>query len=414
MCAMCGCWLTAKQLSDTDDKDLTDLVGSALIRRGVARSTVHIARLLLAFAEAKQTSVVAGRSARVGRVVSVLGGRQQTTCRQHMRKVDRACSRLLYKFAHAAELTDMSSVSIPVTCTSLSSVAVAAATARLVHPSIFPRYHYPSPSSSASSTPCRTTTPRLARLPSAPTYRRASVQASAASLCPRSTPRWTATMTLSVRTTPSKTSRPLSAAAAFSVSPSAPDDDLLHTQFRLQQEHILQFAVANPVTYASPPSAPVPSTPSSDAATASAHGALSLQPSPTPGRKPPATAEAIDEKAATIVQTIERAFDDQAPRTVLPFLKHQVHLPPSFVAIALPMVEVLRARKPNTGSRAARDYSALLKLAVLLLNNNDTTRLEAAMLTLLAACTSPRRRISARTSYRGVSSSCCGRRRTGC
>ena len=119
-----------------------------------------------------------------------------------------------------------------------------------------------------------------------------------------------------------------------------------------------------------------------------------------PGRKPPATAEAIDEKAATVVRTIERAFDDKAPRTVLPFPKHHVHLPASFVAIALPVVDVLRARKPNTGSRAGKDYSALLKLAVLLLNNNDTTRLEAAMLT--AAQPAPRLVVEPRLAHRIV------------
>ena len=184
-------------------------------------------------------------------------------------------------------------------------------------------------------------------------------------------------------TTPTKTSRSVSAAAASSVSSSAPDDDILQTQLRLQQKYILQNAVANPATYASPPSAPPPSVPPSDAAAAPADGVSApATQAQAPGRKPPATAEAIDEKAATVVRTIERAFDDKAPRTVLQFPKHHVHLPASFVAIALPVVDVLRARKSNTGSRAGKDYSALLKLAVLLLNNNDTTRLEAAMLTL--------------------------------
>ena len=84
-------------------------------------------------------------------------------------------------------LTDMSSVSILVTCASLSSVAIAVVLARLVHPPIFPRCHYPSPSRFASCTPCRTTTRRSARLPSAPAYRLALVQASAASPCPRNT-----------------------------------------------------------------------------------------------------------------------------------------------------------------------------------------------------------------------------------
>ena len=93
-------------------------------------------------------------------------------------------------------LTDMSSVSILTTFASLPSVAIAVAVARLVYPPIFPRSHHLSSSRCASSTPCRTTTRRLARLPSALAHRLGSAQASETSPCPRSTLSRTATMTM--------------------------------------------------------------------------------------------------------------------------------------------------------------------------------------------------------------------------
>ena len=83
-----------------------------------------------------------------------------------------------------------------------------------------------------------------------------------------------------------------------------------------------------------------------------------------------------------ILRAIDQATNAKAPSTALPFPKHQVNLPVSFVSIALPVADVLRSLKPSIGSHTGKNFQSLLKQAVKLLNTNDTTRLEAAMITL--------------------------------
>ena len=169
-------------------------------------------------------------------------------------------------------------------------------------------------------------------------------------------------------------SRPMPAAASFSNSAS---EDALRQAHQVQ-EYLRQTAVANPNTYPSKTSASPPSVPSSDA-TATSAVSVSAQPA---GSKAAIALTVINEQAATIVQTIGEAFNDKTPRTALPFPKHSINLPAGFISVASLVVEVLRARKSKVDSHKGKDFSALLKQAVLLLNNNDTTRLEAAMLTL--------------------------------
>ena len=169
----------------------------------------------------------------------------------------------------------------------------------------------------------------------------------------------------------STTSRPMPAASSFF------DEDALH-QAHQGQEYLRQTAVANPNTYPLPPPASPPSVPSSDAVATSAASA-SAHPA---GSKAAIALAAVHERAAAIVQIINQAFDDKTPRTALPFPKHSINLPAGFISVASLVVEVLRARKSKVDSHKGKDFSALLKQAVLLLNNNDTTRLEAAMLTL--------------------------------
>ena len=102
----------------------------------------------------------------------------------------------------------------------------------------------------------------------------------------------------------------------------------------------------------------------------------------TSTRKP--TSEVIKLQVETILQAIDQATNERQSwqLTALPFPKHLVHLPESFISIALPVAEVLRYLKSSVGPHADRNFQALLKQAVKLLAANDTTRLEAAMLTL--------------------------------
>ena len=154
-------------------------------------------------------------------------------------------------------------------------------------------------------------------------------------------------------------------------SPTASSSSSSHSEDVLSQvEHIKELmrqkATSIPDSYSPVPAASAPP------ASSTGPGASAQ----TPARKPPA------EQVARILDLVEQAFQDKAPRTDLPWPKHPVSLPTAFVSIALPVAETLRSLKPSIRSHASQDFSALLSQAAKLLNINDTTRLEAAMLTL--------------------------------